>query len=198
MSQRVEPLLAAMAAGIVIANVAVAQGDALKAAIQIGRAAAARRVLRRGRNVAAARHARGRRRGGDRPRRRARRADLDWRAHRPARLRASRIRAGEYVWTGLISQAGITLGSRGGGRGGVSDMGHAGADAARGADRHRRARRPGAVPHRPGAGRRNRCARAAAAARRLEPRAVSAQLRRSRAASRARPRPAASPWRSMR
>ena len=36
MSQRVEPLLAAMAAGIVIANVAVAQGDALKAAIRSG------------------------------------------------------------------------------------------------------------------------------------------------------------------
>ena len=36
MSQRVEPLLAAMAAGIVIANVAVAQGETLKAAIQSG------------------------------------------------------------------------------------------------------------------------------------------------------------------
>ena len=35
-SQRVEPLLAAMAAGIVIANVAVAQGETLKAAIQSG------------------------------------------------------------------------------------------------------------------------------------------------------------------
>src|SRR5688572_30015485 len=35
-AQRVEPLLAAMAAGIVIANVAVAQGEALKAAIQAG------------------------------------------------------------------------------------------------------------------------------------------------------------------
>src|SRR6185503_1276381 len=35
-SQRVEPLLAAMAAGIVIANVAVAQGETLKAAIQTG------------------------------------------------------------------------------------------------------------------------------------------------------------------
>ena len=36
MSQRVEPLLAAMAAGIIIANVAVAQGETLKAAIQSG------------------------------------------------------------------------------------------------------------------------------------------------------------------
>ena len=36
MSQRVEPLLAAMAAGIIIANLAVAQGEMLKAAIQSG------------------------------------------------------------------------------------------------------------------------------------------------------------------
>ena len=36
MSQRTEPLLAAMAASIVIANVAVAQGETLKAAIQSG------------------------------------------------------------------------------------------------------------------------------------------------------------------
>jgi trehalose-6-phosphate synthase/Kef-type K+ transport system membrane component KefB len=109
MSQRVEPLLAAMAAGIVIANVAVAQGDTLKAAIQSGAlpllvvffvavgtslrldtlaVAGAAAMLISGVRVA-----------------------LIWIGVRVG-LRAANVtdRAGEYVWTGLISQAGITLG----------------------------------------------------------------------------------------
>ena len=48
-TQRFEPLLAAMAAGMVIQNVAVPQGDALKVGDPARRAAGARRVLRGGR-----------------------------------------------------------------------------------------------------------------------------------------------------
>jgi len=108
-TQGFEPLLAAMAAGMVIQNVAVPQGDALKVAIQrgalpvlvvffvatgmslqldalaqIGFVAVAVVALR----IALIR--------------------LGVRAA----LKASEIdrRTGEYVWTGLISQAGITLG----------------------------------------------------------------------------------------
>ena len=105
----VEPLLAAMAAGIVIANVAVAQGEQLKVAIQSGALpllvvffvavgtslridtlAAAGLV---GVGLAAARIAL-------------------IRVGVRVGLRASgtRDRVGDYVWTGLISQAGITLG----------------------------------------------------------------------------------------
>jgi trehalose-6-phosphate synthase/Kef-type K+ transport system membrane component KefB len=109
MSQRVEPLLAAMAAGIVIANVAVAQGDALKAAIRSGAlpllvvffvsvgtslrldALAAAGVAAIG--LAAAR------------------IGLIWGGVRIG-LTVAKVKdgAGEYVWTGLVSQAGITLG----------------------------------------------------------------------------------------
>jgi trehalose-6-phosphate synthase/Kef-type K+ transport system membrane component KefB len=109
MSQRVEPLLAAMAAGIVIANVAVAQGDTLKAAIQSGAlpllvvffvavgtslrldALAAAGVAAIGLAVA--------------------RIGLIW-AGVQLGLKAASVKnpAGEYIWTGLISQAGITLG----------------------------------------------------------------------------------------
>jgi trehalose-6-phosphate synthase/Kef-type K+ transport system membrane component KefB len=108
-SQRVEPLLAAMAAGIVIANVAVAQGDALKAAIRSGAlpllvvffvavGTSLRLDTLAAAGVAAVGFA-------------AARIGLIWiGAH--AGLRAAHVkeRAGEYVWTGLISQAGITLG----------------------------------------------------------------------------------------
>jgi trehalose 6-phosphate synthase len=106
---RVEPLLAALAAGMVIENVAVAQGDALKIALQraalpvlvvffvavgtslrldallpLGVVAALLVLVRVG--LIRLGVAVGRRTAGiDEP-------------------------AGEYVWTGLISQAGITLG----------------------------------------------------------------------------------------
>ena len=70
--------------------------------------------------------------------------------------------------------------ARVGAGGRISDLGQPGADAAGRADRDRRAGRAGAVPHRPGAGRRDRRTRAAAADRRVESRAVSAQLRRGR------------------
>ena len=108
-TQRVEPLLAAMAAGIVIANLAVPQGEMLKAAIQTRRAAAARRIFRGGGRIASAGYTR--HRGSDRNRscRNAHRAHLDRRARRTA-CRASVDPSGEYIWTGLISQAGITLG----------------------------------------------------------------------------------------
>ena len=106
---RVEPLLAALAAGMVIENVAVAQGDALKIALQraalpvlvvffvavgtslrldalmpLGVVAALLVLVRVGLirlGVAVGRRIAG--------------------LHEPA---------GEYIWTGLISQAGITLG----------------------------------------------------------------------------------------
>ena len=108
-SQRVEPLLAAMAAGIVIANVAVAQGDALKAAIRSGAlpllvvffvavGTSLRLDTLAASGVAAIGFA-------------AARIGLIWCGVRVG-LRAADVkdRAGEYVWTGLISQAGITLG----------------------------------------------------------------------------------------
>ena len=56
-TQGFEPLLAAMAAGMVIQNVAVPQGDALNVAIQRGALPGARRLLRRHRGVAPAPHA---------------------------------------------------------------------------------------------------------------------------------------------
>ena len=66
-----EPLLAAMAAGLVIQNVAVPQGDALKVGDPARRAAGAGRLLRGGRRVASARRAgrdrAGRRGAGRRP-----------------------------------------------------------------------------------------------------------------------------------
>ncbi len=109
MSQRVEPLLAAMAAGIVIANVAVAQGDALKAAIRSGALpllvvffVAVGTSLRLDTLAAAGVAAIGLA---------VARIGLIWIGVRVG-LRAAKVkdRAGEYVWTGLISQAGITLG----------------------------------------------------------------------------------------
>jgi trehalose-6-phosphate synthase/Kef-type K+ transport system membrane component KefB len=108
-SQRVEPLLAAMAAGIVIANVAVAQGESLKAAIQsgalpllvvffvaIGTSLRLDTLAVAGLAAIAISAAR---------------IGLIWVGVR-AGLKVSGVkdRAGSYVWTGLISQAGITLG----------------------------------------------------------------------------------------
>ena len=108
MSQRVEPLLAAMAAGIVIANVAVAQGETLKAAIQsgalpllvvffvtIGASLQLETLAMAGIGAIALAIAR---------------ISLIWAGVRVG-LRVAGIRdpSGEYIWTGLISQAGITL-----------------------------------------------------------------------------------------
>ncbi len=108
-SQRVEPLLAAMAAGIVIANAAVAQGDALKAAIRSGAlpllvvffvavGTSLRLDTLAASGLAAIAFA-------------AVRIGLIWVGVR-AGLHLARVKdpSGEYVWTGLISQAGITLG----------------------------------------------------------------------------------------
>ena len=108
-TQRVEPLLAAMAAGIVIANVTVAQGDALKAAIRSGALpllvvffVAVGTSLQLDTLAAAGVAAIGLA---------AARVALIWIGVRIG-LRVSKVRdtAGGYVWTGLISQAGITLG----------------------------------------------------------------------------------------
>jgi trehalose 6-phosphate synthase len=107
--QRVEPLLAAMAAGIVIANVAVAQGEKLKAAIQSGALpllvvffVAVGASLRLDTLAVAGLAAIGLALA---------RVGLIWAGVRIG-LRVSGVAdgAGDYVWTGLISQAGITLG----------------------------------------------------------------------------------------
>jgi trehalose-6-phosphate synthase/Kef-type K+ transport system membrane component KefB len=108
-TQRLEPLIAALAAGLVIENLAVAEGDALKAAVQRGsllvlivffvavgaslrfEALAALGLVALG--VGAARL-------------------LLLRVGVRAGVRASGIdpRTGAHAWTGLISQAGIALG----------------------------------------------------------------------------------------
>ena len=108
-SQRVEPLLAAMAAGIVIANASIAQGDALKAAIRSGALpllvvffVAVGTSLRLDTLAAAGVAAIGLA---------AARVGLIW-IGVSAGLRAAKVNdpSGAYIWTGLISQAGITLG----------------------------------------------------------------------------------------
>jgi trehalose 6-phosphate synthase len=108
-TQGFEPLIAAMAAGMVIENVAVPQGDALRVAIQRGAlpvlivffvatgASLQLDLLRQVGIVAIALVAT---------------RVVIIRLGVLAGLRASNIdrRTGKYVWTGLISQAGITLG----------------------------------------------------------------------------------------
>jgi trehalose 6-phosphate synthase len=109
LAERVEPLLAALAAGMVIENVAVAQGDALKLALQraslpvlvvffvaVGTslridALAPLGVLAAGLVL-------------------ARVALIRLGVAVGLRTWGEREPVGEYVWTGLISQAGITLG----------------------------------------------------------------------------------------
>src|SRR5687767_15714027 len=105
-SQRVEPLLAAMAAGIVIANVAAAQGETLKAAIQSGALpllvvffVAVGTSLRLDTLAAAGVAAIGLA---------VARIGLIWIGVRIGlRVTKVRDRAGEYVSTALIQQAGI-------------------------------------------------------------------------------------------
>ena len=60
-TQQLQPLLAALAAGVVIENLAVAQGDTLRAAVRRGRAAGAGGLLRRGRCLSSARRGGGHR-----------------------------------------------------------------------------------------------------------------------------------------
>ena len=161
-----EPLLAAMAAGMVIAERRRAAGRRAQGRDSARRAAGARRVLRRDRHVAAARRARCRS-GSCRARRSlvARIALIRLGvARRAARVRASIERAGRVRLdrTDLAGRHHARAGV--GARDRVSDLGQPGADAARRADRHRRAVGPAAVPHRPGARGRDRRQRAASAA----------------------------------
>ena len=152
-SQEFEPLVAAVAAGLVIENVAVPQGDALKVAIQRG----------------------GRRCWWCSSSRSVRRLRLDALAATGfvriglAAVRLALIRfgvriglaasgidrpAGDYVWTGLVSQAGITVGLASvlaaEFPGGPTDP-----DAAHLAHCHRRVYRTGALPRRARTRRRN-------------------------------------------
>ena len=134
-TQGFEPLLAAMAAGLVIENVAVAAGRRAQGRDSTRGAAGARRVLRRRRHVAAARRAGARlasslsalvavrialiRLGVLRGRRvRGRRSVL-----RRLRLDGSHLAGRHHARSGV------------GPRGGVSDAGASDSDAARGADR---------------------------------------------------------------
>ena len=99
-----------MAAGLVIENLAVAQGDALKVALQRGALPVLVVFFVAVGTSLAAGCARDDGRGGDRPGRAPHRADPPRRS--PSALRSSDVdrRVGAYAWTGLISQAGITLG----------------------------------------------------------------------------------------
>jgi trehalose-6-phosphate synthase/Kef-type K+ transport system membrane component KefB len=108
-TQQFEPLLAALAAGIVIANVAVAQGDTLKTAIHsgalpvlvvffvvVGTSLSLETLTTVG--VAAVGFA-------------VARIGLIWLGVRAGlRIAGFDDASGRYIWTGLISQAGITLG----------------------------------------------------------------------------------------
>jgi trehalose 6-phosphate synthase len=109
LTQQFEPLLAAMAAGLVIANVAVAQGDALKAAIQgaalpvlvvffvsVGTSLRLDTLVETGFIAAVL--------GGIRI------ALIRLGVAAGVRVSGIRRETGAYIWTGLISQAGITLG----------------------------------------------------------------------------------------
>ncbi|HEY7448711.1 MAG TPA: trehalose-6-phosphate synthase [Vicinamibacterales bacterium] len=109
MTQQFEPLLAAMAGGIVVANVAVAQGDALKAAIQgaalpvlvvffvsVGTSLRLDTLLEAG-FVAAALGA-------------VRIGLIRLGVATGVKAAGIHRETGSYVWMGLISQAGITLG----------------------------------------------------------------------------------------
>ena len=149
-SQGFEPLLAAMAAGLVIQNAAVPQGDALKVAIQRGAlpvlvvffaatgASLQLDALLQAGYIALALVA-------------VRVALI--RLGVLAGLRASGIdqKTGAYVWTGLISQAGMTLGLASVLAFEFPGWGTRVQTLLRRADCDRRARGPAAVPDRSGA-----------------------------------------------
>ena len=183
-TQQFEPLLAAMAAGLVIENLAVAQGDALQGRGAARRAARAGRLLRR---------------------RSARRCRLDAVAAvglvalALVVVRIALIRLGvaagcaapgsirssaRYAWTGLISQAGITLGFASVVAAEFPRLGQRRCSCCSSAliAIHELVG-PVAVPARPGARGRARRRRAAAAGGRLEPRAVPAHVTRTTAGS---------------
>ncbi len=145
-----------------------------------GRAAAARRVFRGCGRIASAGYTR--RRGRDRNRscRNPHCAHLDRRARRTAcRASVRSVRRVHLDGTDLAGGHHARPVVNAGGR--ISNLGHAGADAARGADCHRRAHRPRALPDRARPLGRDRCHGAAPLAGRLQSRAVRAQLRRARA-----------------
>ena len=187
-----------MAAGIVIANIAVAQGDALKVAHPAGALpllvvffVAVGTSLRLDTLAAVGFAAIGAR--GD-----ARRADLVGRRVAAAACAKVKDRAGEYLWTGLISQAGITLGLAAavatefptwGAQVQMLLVALIAIDELVGPALFRTGLvRAGEID----------AQRAAAAARRLEPRAVPPQLRRPGTHSLRHARPAAWRWRSTR
>ena len=196
-SQRVEPLLAAMAAGIVIANVAVAQGETLKAAIRSGALpllvvffVAVGTSLRLDTLAAAGVAAIGLALA---------RIGLIWIGARAGlRARERRRSRGRIRVDRSHLAGGHYAGPRGRCRDGVPHVGNAGADAAGCAHRHRRARRA------------LRCSAPASCGRGKSTRTRRGRCSSSRTASRisttstiadaspARRPPAASPSRSMR
>ena len=179
-TQQLQPLLAAVAAGLVIENLAVAQGDTLRAAVRRG-APPVLVVFFVAVGASLRLDARGRRSGSARVALSAVRLGFI-RLGVAAGVRLSGLPEpiGTYAWTGLVSQAGITLGFASVVADRVSRLGQPGAAAAGRVDRDSRAGRTDAVSPRAGAGRRARCARAAPARRRVEPRAVPAQPGRGR------------------
>ncbi len=108
-TQRLEPLLAALTAGLVIENLALAEGDALKAAVQRGALAVLVVFFVA---VGASLHVEALTTLGVVAVSLAVLRLLLIRIGTIAGMRMSGItpRVGAYVWTGLISQAGITLG----------------------------------------------------------------------------------------
>ena len=195
--QEFEPLLAAVAAGLVIENLAVAQGDTLRAAVQRGAPPVLVVFFRCRWCIAQAgrvRHDRVRRT------RLVRRADRDhpfesWLrlapgrpryTHRQVRVDGSRLAIGHHAWICL----------RGSGR--VPGLGAANPTAPRRVHRHQRNRGTDCLSAGAGARARNRCRRSTAAHGRLEPRALSAQPDRGRRRLSRRQRRAASRLRSMR
>jgi trehalose 6-phosphate synthase len=108
-TQQLEPLLAAVAAGLVIENLAVAQGDTLRAAVRrgappvlvvffvaIGTSLRLDALATIGLSAVALSA--------------VRLAFIRLGVHAGVRLSGLQAPVGTYVWTGLVSQAGITLG----------------------------------------------------------------------------------------
>ncbi len=196
-TQQLQPLLAAVAAGLVIENLAVAQGDMLRAAVRRGAPpvlvvffVAVGTSLRLDAVAAIGLTAIGL-------------AGLRIWAIRlgvGAGVRASGLQGApaRYAWMGLVSQAGITLGFASVVASEFPGWGQQLQLLVVGLDRHPRTGRAGAVPLRLAAGRGDRHRGAAAADGRLQPRALPAQAGRGRPhPGHARP-PAAWRWPSTR
>ena len=149
-TQQLQPLLAALAAGVVIENLAVAQGDTLRAAVRRGAPPVLVVFFVGGRRLAASGC------GGRHRRHRASRCppsgsgSSGWACEAGVRLSGVPNSIGTYAWTGLVSQAGITLGFASVVATEFPGLGQSAAAAARRLDRHQRTGRPDPVSPRAG------------------------------------------------